>query len=113
MKADTIAFALVAIIATVTSLALDSNVTSLPLKFALASTAVDTLNAHGLWGPDSNSFAQGEPNVGSVNATAENLKFEASGLDINDLVTIRMSNQTTAAAAADNKAIANTDVCKP
>lgn len=111
MKVNIIPVVLATFVATVTSVAVDSNTTNLPVKFTLAANAFEILQAHGLWTPDNDSFARGEPNVANVNATAENLKFLASGVDINDLVSISLSNQTAPAAGDDNTL--NTDVCAP
>lgn len=112
MKANAIPLVLAAITATVTSTDLGINITNLPLKVTLAPDAIDTLVAHGLWAPDPDSFNRGQPNVDNVNVTAENLKFEASGLNIDELVSVSVNNQTAAAVSVD-KAVASTDVCSP
>lgn len=112
MKASAITLVLAAIAAPVTSIELGSNITNLPLKVTLAPDAIDTLNAHGLWAPDPVAFGHGQPNVNNVNTTAENLKFEESGLNINELVSINVDDQITTAVGID-KAVASTNVCSP
>lgn len=112
MKVHTIPFVLVAVTASVTSFELSSNTTNRPFEITLAPNAIDALNSHGLWAPDTDSFKMGKPNVDNVNATAENIKFEESGLNINELVTIDVVNGTMT-AVGDDKALTNTDVCAP
>ncbi|ROW09493.1 hypothetical protein VMCG_02369 [Cytospora schulzeri] len=111
MKVNTIHFVLAAITSTVTSIEVGSDIAKLPLELALAPDAVDTLHAHGLWAPDPDSFNRGQPNVDGVDATAENLKFEEAGVDINELVSISVNNQTTAAVGRHMAAAMDYD-CK-
>lgn len=114
MKVKIIPCFIAAAAVTATSFELDRNLTNLPHNVTLAPDAIDILNAHGLWAPDINAFSRGHPDVENVNATAEDLKFKESGLDIKDLVTISVEDQNvTAVTAGDDKALANTDVCAP
>ncbi|KAK7748948.1 hypothetical protein SLS53_000973 [Cytospora paraplurivora] len=114
MKFKIISSVLEATAITATSFELDRNLTNLPHKVTLAPDAIDILNAHGLWVPDTNAFSRGQHNVENVDAIAENLKFEESGLDINDLVSISIGDQNiTAITIGDDKTLVNTDVCAP
>ncbi|KUI54862.1 hypothetical protein VP1G_02294 [Cytospora mali] len=112
MKINTTPFALAALTATVVSSKIHNDIHNRVLNITLAPHAIDTLKAHGLWAPDPDSFARGHPNVDNVNATAENIKFEESGLDVNVVATISSHNKTTTADGGD-KALANIDVCVP
>ncbi|KUI68274.1 hypothetical protein VM1G_04086 [Cytospora mali] len=109
MKINTIHLVLAAVTATVASSKVHNDIHDRVLNITLAPHAVDTLKAHGLWAPDPESFARGHPNVDNFNATAENIKFEESGLDISVVATIGSHNKTTTADGGD-KALANTNV---
>lgn len=112
MKVTTIPVVLAAIAATVTSTKLGSNITDMHLKVTLAADAIDTLKSNGLWAPDPDAFSRGQPNVENVNITAENLKYEASDLNIDDLVSVTVDDQAITTVGVD-KAVTNTDVCSP
>lgn len=88
-------------------------------NITLASDAIDTLQSHGLWVPSAAGLNGVEPMFGdSYNATLENEKFDASGLDINDLVHLGViddnSKKVSSMDIAGNETgIANVDVCNP
>lgn len=109
----TIALAAIAVATEVTPTDLNSNITSLPIEIALAADAIDTLKSHGLWAPDIDAFGRGHPNVDNINATAENLKFAASGLNLQDLVSVHVDGHAMSTAVDGDKGFANTDVCAP
>lgn len=89
------------------------------LDITLAPDAIDTLQFHGLWVPSVAGLNGLEPMFGdNYNATLENEKFEASGLDINDLVHLGVIDDNSKKVssmdiAGDETAISNIDVCNP
>ncbi|KAG6366931.1 hypothetical protein INS49_001112 [Diaporthe citri] len=85
------------------------------LNITLAPDAIDTLQLHGLWVPSAAGLNGLEPMFGdSYNATLENEKFEASGLDINDLVHLGVIDDNSSMdVVGDETGIANIDVCSP
>lgn len=89
------------------------------LNITLAPDAIDTLQFYGLWTPTAAGLNGLEPMFGdSYDATLENEKFEASGLDINDLVQLGVIDDNSKKVssmdiAGDDTAISNIDVCNP
>lgn len=89
------------------------------LNITLASNAIHTLQSHGLWAPSAAGLNGLEPIFGvNYNATLENEKFEASGLDINDLVHVGVRNDYSKnvnglGIAGEETGISEIDVCSP
>lgn len=89
------------------------------LNISLAPGAIDTLQTHGLWTPSAGGLEGLEPMFGdNYNAILENKKFEASGLDINDLVHLGIVDDSSKEVASpdspvDETGVANIDVCSP
>lgn len=89
------------------------------LNITLAPDAIDTLRFYGLWTPSAAGLKGLEPMFGdNYNATLENERFEASGLDINDLIHLGIidgSNKivTGLDIAGGDTGISNIDVCNP
>ncbi|KAI3401414.1 hypothetical protein diail_11498 [Diaporthe ilicicola] len=91
------------------------------LNITLAPGAIDTLQAHDLWTPSAAGLNGIEPMFDDhFNATLENEKFKASGLDINSLIYIGVNDYnskeaTSMANAGGETGIANVDVdvCAP
>ncbi|KAL2272362.1 hypothetical protein FJTKL_06778 [Diaporthe vaccinii] len=113
---------LLAAIVSVVAMELDPKSAALAFKhvnIALAPDAIDTLQFHDLWIPSAAGLNGLEPMFGdSYNATLENEKFEASGLDINDLVHLGVIDENSKKAssmdiAGDETGIANVEVCNP
>lgn len=89
------------------------------LNIILAPDAIDTLRLHGLWVPSAAGLNGLEPMFGdNYNVTLENEKFEASGLDINDLVHLGVIDENSKEVnsmdiAGDKTGNSNVDVCNP
>lgn len=89
------------------------------LNITLAPGAIDTLQLHGLWVPSSAGLNGLEPMFGdNYNATLENEKFEASGLDINNLVHLGVMDDNNMEVnsmdiAGDETGISSVEVCNP
>lgn len=89
------------------------------LNISLAPGAIDTLQAHGLWTPSAAGLDGLEPMFGdNYNAILENEKYEASGLDINDLLHLGVIDDTSKKVAGpdtpvDVTGVSNIVVCSP
>ncbi|KAK7715394.1 hypothetical protein SLS64_004095 [Diaporthe eres] len=75
-----------------------------PFNITLRANATEILAANGIWSPNVADFAAGDFNVDGVNFTAEEEKFNQSGLDINDLVQVRIDSSALMATAAGGAA---------
>lgn len=89
------------------------------MNITLAPDALDILQSHSLWVPSAAGLNGLEPMFGAnYNETLENEKFEASGLDINDLVHIGVRNDDSKKVngldiAGDETGVSEIDVCSP
>lgn len=100
MKVFFYIYALVAA-AAATTMATASARNPRPFNTTLRANATEILAANGIWAPNVAAFAAGDFNVDGVNFTAEEEKFNRSGLDINDLVQVRIDSSALMATAAD------------
>ncbi|KAK2600939.1 hypothetical protein N8I77_010434 [Diaporthe amygdali] len=101
MKFFLITYALVAAMATMaTKLVADSS--NYALTIELSANATEILAANGLWAPNLTAFATGEYNIDGVDFTANSEKLNQSGLDVNDLVHIRIDDKSIAVTPDDH-----------
>lgn len=91
MKISLIIYTLMAAMITIGA-TVDSNKGLHPYNTTLTADAIDLLAANGIWAPNLTAFAAGDFNLDGVNSTAEEEKFNQSGLDINDLVQVRIDS---------------------
>ncbi|KAG6367256.1 hypothetical protein INS49_001443 [Diaporthe citri] len=91
MKVFFYIYTLVAAVAA-TAMATTSERNPRPFNTTLRANATEILAANGIWAPNVAAFAAGDFNVDGVNFTAEEEKFSRSGLDINDLVQVRIDS---------------------
>lgn len=85
-----------------TTMATASERSPRPFNTTLRADATEILAANGIWAPNVAAFAAGDFNVDGVNFTAEEEKFNRSGLDINDLVQVRIDSSALKAAVAND-----------
>lgn len=107
---------------TKSALLIDALAASLAFKhmnITLAPDAIDILQHHGLWTPSAAALNGLEPMFDdNYNATLENEKFEASGININDLVHLGVIDESSKAVASldtagDETGLVDIDVCHP
>lgn len=97
MKVFCYVYTLVAAVAA-TSMATAFERNPRPFNTTLRANASEMLAANGIWAPNVAAFAAGDFSVDGVNFTAEEEKFNRSGLDINDLVQVRIDSSALMAA---------------
>lgn len=100
MKIFLITHVLVAAMTATTTIATAFERNPRPFHTTLRANATEILTANGIWAPNVAAFAAGDFNVDGVNFTAEEEKFNQSGLDINDLVQVRIDSSALMATAA-------------
>lgn len=98
MKTFLVIFTLMAAMITIGA-TVDTNKGLHPYNTTLTADAIDLLAANGIWAPNLTAFAVGDFNMDGVNSTAEEEKFNQSGLDINDLVQVRIDSSALMAHA--------------
>ncbi|KAJ0123397.1 hypothetical protein J7T55_011862 [Diaporthe amygdali] len=101
MKFFITTYALVAAMATMaTKLVADSS--NYALTIELSANATEVLTANGLWAPNLTAFATEDYNIDGVDFTANSEKLNQSGLDVNELVHIRIDDKSIAVTPDDH-----------